>query len=158
MPPISASDLEWIYQRDGAEPALCLATITGPETGPFRLVRNAEDIVSRGNVFSAAWFDVEEPADNDGQPVTRFVFPNVDRQIGLILMESTQGLVVHFEWVRASDPDTVKYNLRQLKLRNVRITPVTIEGELSPAQYEIESYQPVRILPNAFPGLCKLRT
>lgn len=157
MPALSAADLEWIYQHDGAEPALCLATITGPELGVVRLVRNTEDVTSRGDLFKAAWFEVEEPADSDDQPVTRFVVPNADRLVGLHLSEAASGLVVHFEWVRASAPDEVKYNLRALKLRVAAITALTVEGELSPVQYDTEPYIYRRVSPSDFPGLYRMR-
>ena len=158
MPSLSASDLEWIYQRDGAEPALCLATITGPELGVVRLVRNVEDVTSRGNVFKASWFDVEEPGDSDEQPVTRFVVPNPDRLVGLHLSEASSGLVVHFEWVRASLLDEVKFSLRALKLRVATITPLTVEGVLSPVQYDTEPYIYRRVSPADFTGLYRMRS
>lgn len=155
---LSAANLEWLYARDGAEPFICLAVITGPELGTIRLARNTEDVVSRGDVFSASWFDITEPTDTDEQPRTGFMIPNIDRQVGLHLMEAKSGLVVHFEFVRASAPDTVLYALRQLKLRVATITPITVEGELTPVDYGTEPYVPLRISPSAFPGLYRMRT
>jgi hypothetical protein len=159
MPDFNAADLEWLYQRQGAEPGICLATITGPEfPGVTRLARNTEDITSRGNVYKAAWFDVVEPSDNDEQPVTRFTVPNVDGEVGHALLEAGSGLVVHFEWVRPADYDHVIDNLRSLKLRNCRIDALEVSGELSPVQYDTEPYIFTRVSPSAFPGLYRMRS
>lgn len=152
--PWSAADLEWLLTRDGAEPGLYLATITGPEVpGAIRLVRNTEDIVSRGQTYSKAWFDVSLPNDGSEMPRATMEMPNVDREIGLLLMEMSSGLTITIELVRASALDTVLEAWRMMKLRVATISTLSVTGELSAATYETEPYGYLRMGPADFPGL-----
>ena len=154
MPSLTGADAEWLFQRDGAETGLMLVTVTGPEIpGAIRLVRNTENFTSRGQVFSASWFDVTLPSDNQDIPRARFEIPNINREVGLLLIEGTSGMTVTFEMVRPSNADVPLYSARMLKLRTVKIDPVVVSGELSAALYDAEPYIPLRVSPRDFPGI-----
>lgn len=131
-----------------------LATITGPEVpGAIRLVRNTEDFTSRGQLFTTSWFDVSLPSDTQEIPRATMEVPNINREVGLLLMEGISGLTITFELVRPSNPDVPVYAARMLKLRNVTIDPVVVSGELSAALYDSEPYIPLRVSPRDFPGI-----
>ena len=150
----TADNLEWALQRDGAEPGIFLCTITGPEVpGAIRLARNTEDFASRGQTFSAAYFEISLPSDSSEMPRATMELPNVDREIGLLLMEMRQGLTVTIELVRPSAPDNVIDAWRMMKLRVANIGKLSVSGELSAAAYDTEPYGWQRVNPSDFPGL-----
>ncbi len=150
---IDPQDIEWLLQRDGAEPGIWLMTVEGPEVGtPFRIARNTQDITSRGMTFEAGWFDLEDESDSSDMPQPRLTVPNVEREIGLIVEETSQ-LTIHFEMVRPSDPDRVVMAWRMMKLRRATVDPLSVTGTISAASFENEPYAPLRISPSDFPGL-----
>jgi hypothetical protein len=154
---INQSDIPWLLQRDGAEPGIWLATITGWDGGAAeRLARNTEDITSRGQVFKAAGFGVSLPADSDTEPRAGYSVPNIDREPGLALIENNAPLTVSYEMVRPSNPDVVVFAARALKMRTGNITPLEVTGELSAAQYDNEPYINLIVSPDAFPGLARM--
>lgn len=167
--PLSPADNAWLLQREGAEPGIELLTLTGdmlisPEhpDGIVRLCKYHSDVISRGNTFTVSDFEFSRPEESDQQPVAKLTVANVDRLIGLSLIEASMneaptviadGLTVLFEMVRPADFNAVIYAADKLKLRNVSIDPLIVEGGLSVAQLDKEPYGSLRMVPAHFPWL-----
>jgi hypothetical protein len=151
---MTPDDVKWLLQRNGAEPGIWLLTIESLELGTaFLLARNTENVTSRGNIYSRAWFDLEEPNDTDEEPVVKLSIPNVDREVGLAVLETSSEILATFELVRPSDPDRVVQAYRGLILRRVIVNKIVVQGELSVTDHDTEPCFNVKIGPRDFPGL-----
>lgn len=152
---LSAGDIERLYQRDRGEPGILLMTLEGLDmpSGAVRLARNGEDFVSRGQTFSAAWFDAQLPASIEEQPGAQITVPNVNREVGLAVLEMQSALRAHIELVWPSEPDRVVMAWRMLRLRVATIDPLVVTGTLSVARLDSEPYGSIRVTPANFPWL-----
>jgi hypothetical protein len=153
--PLSGADIEGLLSREGGEAVIYLLTLTGADLpgGVERIARNSEDVTSNGNLFKAGWFDVTLPEESDQQPLVRLTVPNVNRLVGLALIETTESLTVKVEAVWPSNWNAVFYAVDFLKLRFVTIDPLVVEGTLSVAQLDTEPYGAVRLVPAHFPWM-----
>lgn len=147
------SDAEWAIDRHGGEPGIWLVTLWGPEMAALRLARNTEDVVSNGETFAKSWWEVTLPGDTEDQPAAQMSVANINREVGLALMEMTSGLTATFELVRPTDFDTIIKRYAQLQLRLATIDPLSVSGDLSAARHDTEPYIALRFSPRDFPGL-----
>jgi hypothetical protein len=75
---------------------------------PIRLVRNTEDITSRGNVYAACIFNINFPHETgDKVPSVTLVLDNPDRRFTAMLRSINTPATVTHEAVLADSPDTV---------------------------------------------------
>jgi hypothetical protein len=154
---LTQQEIDWANQRYGGEAGIWLMTLFGPERpGGLRFARNTEDVTSRGLVYAKSWFEFSRPTDGDDQSFASVSVPNVDREIGLILLEGSHGLTANFELVRPSDYDKVVESHRMLKVRVATINALSVELRLSSARLDEEPYGWVRVSPALFPGLWRL--
>ena len=152
---LSAADLEWFHQMQGAEPGLWLLTLTGQDLpqGSLRMVRNSVDVTSRGNLFKAAWFEPSLPGSGDEVPRVTLSIPNVDGEIGQAVADISQPLGVTLELVRPTDFDRVIVRVARLKLRRAHFDALQVTGELSVADMGTEPLGFVRMTEWAFPWM-----
>jgi hypothetical protein len=120
---------------------LRLLTIDHDSLGaPIRLVRNTENITSRGNVYTAFAFDIDIPAADQNQ--IELVVDNVTRELLDEVEAIDTPLEITLEIVLAHTPDTVEDG------------PYTFESRA--AEYDAQrlrftlAYEP--ILNERFPG------
>lgn len=147
-----------LLKRDGEEPGIWLATLSGAELGGvIRLARNTEDFASRGQTYRAAIFEVSLPTDTESQPAASFEIPNVDREVGLALVEMTETVSITFELVFPSHPDEPVERFAMLELVLAQIDPITVSGQLAAADLDNEPYISLRVTPAEFPGLWRAR-
>lgn len=116
----------------GEEP-LYLVEITHPQLAvPVRYVRDTDDLVSNGNTFFKAWFDVVLPDDVSGKlPRAPIRFDNVGKELTQLLDQSKggKGAQIRVMQVMRDDPDTVEYDIT-CDLLHTRQSVPFIVGEI----------------------------
>lgn len=142
----------WLMAKRSDDPMLDLLTVMHPAFGVYRFVRDPVAFTSRGQVFSPAWFDVDEINDDGNLPRVMLSFPNVDPEIGRKLLRQATCPEVTVEAVALSMPDEpIKFTPR-LDLRVVHVGEV-ITGQLMGKDHSTEPLGTVVVLPSNFPAL-----
>ena len=131
-----------IYQTTTDEAFLWLLTIT-TSNETIRLVNNMEDVVSRGNNYTAYPFNISLPVEDGSKQLSlSLTIDNVDQ----VLIEAIRGFleppVMKLELVLSSDFDTVEKKIDFLRLGQVEYDQLQIRGQLKPNN----------VLGNAFPA------
>ena len=123
------------------------AAATAPETGAvfvhlitietsggavLRFADNNQDIVSRGQTYAAAGFTVVLPEQTDTAPrPCKLVIDNTDLAIFQVVKQAAgQTVTVTVCLIMAETPDVWERGPLKYKLRNVRVTKDTIEGDV----------------------------
>ncbi len=133
-----------LYDPQTAEVFLVLLTIKHPTMADdIRVVNNTQDIVSRGNSYTAFPFDIDLPADDPTRiPRVRLTIDNVGeiddpdnpgqtiRVVDKLRQIPLPRPTVTIEIVMASAPDTVEAGPIELELQNINYSATTIEGDL----------------------------
>lgn len=134
---------------------LVLVTFTDPTDGTkYRVVCNTEDIVSRGNVFTACYFNFVMPSDDDEAPKgVSLSIDNVDLGLVALLRKVIVPIQCLIEVVVSQSPDTVEIALTDLVLREVEWNESTITGSLI-SDDPLNLLYPAHIYePRTFPGI-----
>lgn len=155
--PLPSFAQAWLQARESADAALCLVTLYHPMLETRRFVKNTEDVVSRGDTFSACWFDLDIVNDNDQPPRATFTFPNVDRSIGIKLGEITGPPQITIEVVSSAHLDEPVSRAARLKLKNVTLDPLSISGDLLRTDEGAEICGTIRVTPARCPALFRRR-
>jgi hypothetical protein len=140
-----------------ATAAVLLLLLTIDETSllePIRYVLNTEDVTSRGNVYSAAFFDVKLPdEDSDALGFAQLVVQNVDRRIVEAIEQAGGRPKVTFELVLSNNPDVVEVGPYLLELDSVEYNAQTVTGTL--VYDEVQNYRAMKYTysPLYFPDL-----
>ncbi|WP_025324508.1 DUF1833 family protein [Deferrisoma camini] len=155
MRTLSAAATRAITAQETGEAFLLLLTIDHPDlTQPIRVARNGEDVVSRGNTYTAYPFEIEIPEERgDRPPRVRLVLDNVDRQITEAIRPLTSSPTVTLEVVLASSPDTVEAGPYDFTIRNITYDAQVITAELAYEDVLNLRFPADRFTPNLFPGL-----
>ena len=98
----------------------------------LRFVDNNQDIVSRGETYTAAGFTIVLPEQTDSAPrPCKLAIDNTDLAIFQIIKQAA-GQTVTFSVcvIMADSPDTWERGPLNYKLRNVRVTKESIEGDV----------------------------
>jgi len=130
-----------------------MVTVSHPAFGTYRLVRNTEDVTSRGETFKASWFEVAEVNDDGELPQAALSVPNVDPDIGRKLLRQPTRPEVTVEVVALSEPDDPIKRIPRLDLRGLEINEVAITGQLAGKDHSAEPLGTVVVLPGNFPAL-----
>lgn len=142
-----------IYQTSTNECFLWLLTITtSKET--LRVVNNMEDVVSRGNTYTAYPFNISLPVEDGSKELSlTLTIDNVDQ----LLVEALRGFleppVMKLELVLSSDFDTVEKKIDFLRLSNVEYDALQIRGSLKPNNVLGNSFPATSYDPAQFPSL-----
>lgn len=152
---LSPAAVQAITAQETGEVFLLLLTIDHPDLAqPIRVVRNGEDVTSRGNTYSACAFDVALPDErSDRPPRVQLVLDNVDRAITQALRPLTSPPTVTLEVVLASSPDTVEAGPYEFTVRNVVYDAHVVTAELAYEDVLNLRFPADRFTPNLFPGL-----
>lgn len=128
---------------------LHLVTIETSSGAALRFVDNNQDIVSRGVTFTAASFTIILPEQTDNAPrPCRLAIDNTDLAIFKTIKQAAgQTVTVTIRVIMAGTPDVDERGPLKYKLRNVRATRETIEGEvydfyLSDRAFSRDTYAP----------------
>lgn len=153
--PISSALRGAINSQETDVVALMLVTIDHADLAdPIRVVRNKENITSRGDLYVAYPFDLTLPDDIE-DTITRvnLTIDNVDRSITQTIRTITGAPTVTLEVVLAEEPDEVEAGPFEFALRDVTYNAISVSGEL--AFEDILNRAVVRhtFTPANFPGL-----
>lgn len=142
-----------IYQTSTNEAFLWLLTIrSAKET--LRVVNNMEDVVSRGNTFTAYPFNISLPVEDGAKELAlTLTIDNVDQ----MLVEAIRGFLeppmMTLELVLSSDFNTVEKKIDFLRLANVEYDALQIRGSLKPINVLGNSFPASNYDPAQFPSL-----
>lgn len=142
-----------IYQTTTNEAFLWLLTITTSKEN-ILLVNNMEDIVSRGQKYTAYPFDISLPVEDGSKALALTIkIDNVDQ----VLIEAIRGFleppVMKLELVLSSDLNTVEKKIDFLRLSNVEYDQLQIRGQLKPNNVLGNSFPASSYDPAQFPAL-----
>ena len=121
---------------------------------PIRFTNNSEPVTSGGDVYSPLPFDISLPQDDpDTPPRAQMRIDGVTQELTSALRTIQTAPDVTISVVLASQPDTVEATWSAFKLRNIRYSASTVEGELVVESFINETYPSGRMTPSTFPGL-----
>ena len=149
---LSNPTLAAIYAAETDEIELQLITIGLPT--PVRLVNNHEDVVSRGDTYTAHAFELPIVSDEEGTlPRVDVVIDNVSQLLVASVRSITEPLDIVFELVFNSDPDTLVAGPWTFQLREARYNTHSLRMSLQYEPLLDEPYPTGRFTPTDFPGL-----
>lgn len=134
---------------------LVLVTFTDPVDGTkYRVVCNTEDVVSRGETFTACYFNFIMPPDDDEAPKgVSLSIDNVDLGLISMLRKVIVPIGCLIEVVVSQSPDTVEIALTELVMREVDWDESTVTGKLI-SDDPLNLLYPAHIYePRTFPGI-----
>lgn len=154
---LSALMKQALTGQETAEIPLVLLTIEHPALAtPLRLVRDARDLVSRGQVYTAFPCDVTLPDDVEGAaPRASLLLDNSSLELVDLVRSLRQTPEVTIELVLASTPDQVEIAWRAFVVEEARWDAQTIELPLALVETQLEQIPAHQFTPGAFPGAFK---
>jgi len=153
--PLSLAALISAFAQETNEAWIALLTIDHAELDePMRFALNGEDITSRGEVFTASWFDVLLPDDTADRPSqAQITFPNVAREMTALLELSLTPPTMVIELILASYPDDVQISWPAMMLQQgTKYNAESVTGPLAGKRMLRETYPKGVISPAYFPG------
>jgi hypothetical protein len=145
-----------LFAQDTTQAFLWLLTITTPDLpgGVVHVVNNLTNVVSRGTVFTAFPFTVVLPIDSEQRsPNLELRIDNVDLYLVHALRTATTPPTCKLEWIAASRPDTVEFQLVDLVLRSVKFDPRTVTFSLMHEDVMNATFPGDSYTPDEYPGL-----
>lgn len=133
MRTVSSTALAAMLAPETDEVFLVLLTIDEASLAdPIRYVHDHQDVVSRGDTYFAAFFDLELPTERpDSIDSARISVDNVDRQIVQAIRLAQGRPTIRIEIVLASDPDTVEIGPFDFELQRAEYDAQTVSGILA---------------------------
>lgn len=152
---ISALARSEINAQQTGEAILLMLQITAPDIdGVIRVVRDSQDLVSRGHTYQRFPFDIEIPGEaEEAPPLIKLAIANADRRIVQAVRETVGPITVILEAVLASTPDTIEAGPFEFRLRNVDYDDNQVTGSLHFEDLMNEPYPGDSFTPALFPGL-----
>jgi hypothetical protein len=145
-----------LLARQADKVLVALLTVSHADlAAPLRLCTGmpGDDIVSGGNTFTAAPFDIGWPNDDDQVPVAQLVAMNVDRAIGQALESINDPAEVTLQAVLASSPDTIERTAAKFQIRNARWNAIQLTADITRNTISTEPCPKYRITPLHFAAL-----
>lgn len=154
MRTLSTAAIDIIYGADTGVAMLPLLTIEHAEMTTTRLVNNTVDVTSRSNTYSAVPFNMNIPAQSEGElPRVDLVIDN----IGLDLMEAIRSITgqptITLEFVMSNALDTVEVGPFVFSLKNIEYNQFQIRGQCGLEPLLTEPFSDNKFTPIDFPGL-----
>jgi hypothetical protein len=136
---------------------LQLVTITAGAT-TLRLCTDMQDLVSRGNTFTACGDLLDGQLYDDREdrpPRARIVFQNLSGALlaALRSLDPRETTYVMVELVTAEEPDTVQASWSGAELREISYNSLTLEGEITADNVVGIAAPSASYGPNGFPAL-----
>lgn len=150
----SATAVEQATLQHADDPFLILLTLSHATLAdPIRIVRNREDVVSRGNTYTAYPFQIELPTDVEETPSARITIANVSRRIGKALEALIEPPECLIELVLASTPDDVERSWDEFSFTQATWDAFRMTGTIQQLAFWDEPWPRKRATPRGFPGL-----
>lgn len=140
-----------LISRKSDDPVVVNVTLTHPRWGvPQRLTTDKNPVVSNGQTFAPAAFDLTVISDEDKPPQASLAIPNVDRRIGVELRKLDSYPECTIEVIALSTPDEPIYSAHRLQVLDPEITPWTVSATLKGKDYTQEQCGTKRVIPRDF--------
>ena len=152
---LSAELIAQLFAQESNDPFLALITLTHASfASPIRLVNNSENIISRGNTFTAFPMKIKLPMD-DGESAreVQLVFDNVSLELIDEIRTVTTSIGVSIELVLASMPNQVQASLEELKIATINYNKTQAVARLVLDSFLTTEVTSERYNPQNFPGL-----
>jgi len=125
-------------------------------TQPIRVVNDREDVISNGVTYTAFPFGISLPDDlEDAPPRARLQISNVSQEIGQAVRTISTAASVTIKVIRRDTPDIVEMDFPGLRLVNIRMDALSVEGDLEFEDLTREPFPAHIFSPAEFPGLVK---
>lgn len=149
MSRLSPGATEAVLAPETEKVFLHLLTIETSGGAVLRFVDNNQNVTSRGDEYAAAGFTIILPEQTDGVPrPCRLAIDNTDLSIFQTIKQSAgQDVSVTVRVIMSDTPDVYERGPLKYRLRNVRASKETIEGEvydfyLSDRKFPKDTYSP----------------
>ena len=138
------------------DPFIHLVTVEWPDGETTRFAKNYEDIVSRGNTYSASAFRVKLPEEpEDSIPKITFEFSIAETELVEKLRLAPEPPTLSLEIVLGNDPDTVEMGPFKFDVRSFRGQGVGFEVEAGFEPVLDHAIPQISYTPVLFPGISK---
>lgn len=129
---LSAAATPFVQATSSEIVFLCLLTFSLPNHDSLRVVNNTEDVVSRGNTFTAFPFAITLPNDDsDRLPTVQLRISNVAGEIMEYIRSLPQAPTVLLELVTSVDYNFVEKAVGYLKMESVTYDAMEVSGSLT---------------------------
>jgi hypothetical protein len=146
---ITAANAEWTDQV-----WLCLIEIQHPNLStPYRIVNNTEDVISNGNTYLKAAFNLTLPDDVDEAPSVNIEIDNVDRLIVDLARSVSSPATVYLTVVLADTPNIAEAGPFEMRLVRVGYDRFKVSGTLIYEDVLNEQFPARTFNPARYPGL-----
>lgn len=144
-----------VLEQNTDEVFLWLLTIEHVETSTiFRLVNNLDDVISRGNTYSAFPFQFILPED-DGEtlPTIQINVDNVNLELIELIRSYGTGITITAEIIMASAPNNVEYSIDDLSLVDATYNSQSVTLTAQIQDLLNQRFPADDFLPRSFPGM-----
>lgn len=142
-----------LIARESADPLIPLVTLTHPLWAePQRMALDVNEVVSDGETYLPAAFDLRVVSDDDGPTKAVLAVPNVGRELAEMVQDIASYPECTIEVVALSHPDDPIYRASRLELTNINMGIVTISGDLRGKDFTSEPCGTKRVTPGRFPA------
>lgn len=141
--------------EEQSEIFVALLTISHADLAtPIRVCDDGQDLVSRGNTFTAFPFELVLPDEREDRiPASKISICAVDRRVVAAVEALSSAPTVTIEVVLRSSPDTLEYGPFKAKLRPVSYDRFAVEGDVTGPRLLDEPGEQLSYTPDVAPGL-----
>jgi len=145
---LTQNTLTQFFLQESSDPFLLLITLSHPQFPTIRLVNNNEDVISRGNTFTALAMRITlQTNDGESIPQISIVLDNVPIELMDELRSTTTPANVLVEAILKSLPDVVEISIGDLLLSKInysnrQITATLVLNDLFNQRIPGELYSP----------------
>lgn len=146
--------LKELFAQESGDPFLTLLTLSHPSFSTIYFVNNTEDIVSRGQTYTAFPMKLVLPKD-DGESAREvsIEFDNVGLDLISEIRTVTTPIDVKLEMILASIPDDVQYSFEELKIQNIQYNKTRITARLFMDSFLNTEMTSEKYTPTLYPGV-----
>lgn len=146
--------LSQIFKQESEDPFLTLITFSHTSFSTIRLVNNSEDVVSRGNTFSAFPIKITFPSDDgESSREMQLEMDNVSLELLNEIRTATTTISVLIELILFSTPNEVQVSFEDLKIQSVNYDSKKISARLFLDSFLTTNLTSEIYGPSNYPGL-----
>jgi len=138
------------------EDFLVLLRITHPSVKPVFVVNDVVDVTSNGVLHTGFPFELVLPQEDDNIPQGKIRIQNVDRRLGITLHKLQTPPWMRFQVVLRSAPNSVQLQYDFLRLTNVSVDAIAVEGTIGITDFSSIPWPRARGTKRVLPGLFKV--
>ncbi len=144
-----------MFRQETDDGLLYLLTLATTElSDSIRVVLNTEHITSRGLLFVGFPFElILPPSSTDSEYVAQLTIDNVGREVAESIRLAREPVGATIEVVQLNNPDYVELTISNLELKNVRVSALSVTGDLVVNSFLTEPFPPDNFTPGSFPGV-----